>query len=72
VGEFTLVSDTFPRRVVASVAGIGGFAGSVSGTVIATATEYLWQVQIVRHLCTAFEQPSYSGGADPTNDHSRE
>ena len=26
---FTLVSDTFPRRAVASVVGIGGFAGSV-------------------------------------------
>ena len=40
---FTLVSDTFPRRAVASVVGIGGFAGSVSGMLIATATGYLLQ-----------------------------
>jgi len=38
---FTLVSDTFPRRAVGSVVGIGGFAGSVSGMLIATATGYL-------------------------------
>jgi ACS family hexuronate transporter-like MFS transporter len=38
---FTLVSDTFPRRAVASVVGIGGFAGSVGGMMIATATGYL-------------------------------
>ena len=40
---FTLVSDTFPRRAVASVVGIGGFAGSVAGMLIATATGYLLQ-----------------------------
>jgi ACS family hexuronate transporter-like MFS transporter len=40
---FTLVSDTFPRRAVGSVVGIGGFAGSVSGMLIATATGYLLQ-----------------------------
>jgi ACS family hexuronate transporter-like MFS transporter len=40
---FTLVSDTFPRRAVASVVGTGGFAGSVSGMMIATATGYLLQ-----------------------------
>ena len=40
---FTLVSDTFPRRAVASVVGIGGFAGSASGMMIATATGYLLQ-----------------------------
>jgi MFS family permease len=40
---FTLVSDMFPRRAVASVAGIGGFAGSVIGMMIATATGYLLQ-----------------------------
>lgn len=38
---FTLVSDTFPRRAVGSVVGIGGFAGSVSGMLIATATGFL-------------------------------
>ena len=40
---FTLVSDTFPRRAVASVVGIGGFAGSLSGMMISTATGYLLQ-----------------------------
>jgi MFS transporter, ACS family, hexuronate transporter len=40
---FTLVSDTFPRRAVASVVGIGGFAGSIAGMLIATATGYLLQ-----------------------------
>lgn len=34
---FTLVSDTFPRRAVGSVVGIGGFAGAVGG-MIATAS----------------------------------
>lgn len=38
---FTIVSDTFPRRAVGSVVGIGGFAGSVSGMLIATATGFL-------------------------------
>jgi ACS family hexuronate transporter-like MFS transporter len=32
---FTLVSDTFPRRAVGSVVGIGGMAGAVGGMVIA-------------------------------------
>jgi ACS family hexuronate transporter-like MFS transporter len=32
---FTLVSDMFPRRAVGSVVGIGGFAGAVSGMLIA-------------------------------------
>jgi ACS family hexuronate transporter-like MFS transporter len=40
---YTLVSDTFPRRAVASVVGIGGFAGSASGMMAATATGYLLQ-----------------------------
>jgi ACS family hexuronate transporter-like MFS transporter len=31
---FTLVSDTFPRRAVGSVVGIGGMAGAVGGMVI--------------------------------------
>jgi MFS transporter, ACS family, hexuronate transporter len=40
---FTLVSDMFPRRAVASVVGIGGFAGSLSGMMFATAVGYLLQ-----------------------------
>ncbi len=40
---FTLVSDMFPRRAVGSVVGIGGFAGSISGMLIATSTGLLLQ-----------------------------
>ncbi len=40
---YTLVSDTFPRRAVGSVVGIGGFAGATSGMLIATVTGYLLQ-----------------------------
>jgi ACS family hexuronate transporter-like MFS transporter len=43
VNLFTLVSDTFPRRAVGSVVGIGGFVGSASGMLIATATGFLLQ-----------------------------
>jgi ACS family hexuronate transporter-like MFS transporter len=52
---FTLVSDTFPRRAVASVVGIGGFAGSLSGMMIATATGYLlqWTGSYVPIFCVA-------------------
>ncbi len=41
---FTLTSDMFPRRAVASVVGIGGFAGAVGGMLIATATGILLQL----------------------------
>jgi ACS family hexuronate transporter-like MFS transporter len=41
---FTLVSDMFPRRAVASVVGMGGMAGSIGGMLIATATGWLLQV----------------------------
>lgn len=40
---FTLPSDMFPRRAVASVVGIGGFAGAVSGMLISTFTGFLLQ-----------------------------
>ncbi|MDQ3756094.1 MAG: MFS transporter, partial [Acidobacteriota bacterium] len=40
---FTLVSDTFPRRAVGSVVGIGGFFGAIGGMLIATVTGYLLQ-----------------------------
>jgi len=40
---FTLVSDMFPPRAVASVVGIGGFGGAVSGMLIATFTGFLLQ-----------------------------
>ncbi len=33
---FTLPSDMFPRHAVATVVGIGGFAGAVGGMLIAT------------------------------------
>ena len=38
---FTLFSDMFPRRAVASVVGIGGFGGAIGGMCIATFTGYL-------------------------------
>lgn len=40
---YTLVSDTLPRRAVASVIGFGGMAGAVGGMLVATATGYLLQ-----------------------------
>ncbi|MBA2619609.1 MAG: MFS transporter, partial [Acidobacteria bacterium] len=40
---YTLVSDMFPRRVVGSVVGIGGFAGSISGMLVASAVGLLLQ-----------------------------
>ena len=40
---YTLVSDTFPRRAVASVVGIGGFGGAVSGMLVSTFTGFLLQ-----------------------------
>ena len=40
----TLASDLFPRRAVASVVGMGGFGGSVSGMLISTAIGILLQV----------------------------
>ncbi len=41
---FTLVSDMFPQRAVASVVGIGGFGGAVGGMMIATFTGILLQL----------------------------
>jgi ACS family hexuronate transporter-like MFS transporter len=38
---FTLASDMFLRRAVASVVGIGGFGGAVGGMLIATFTGFL-------------------------------
>lgn len=40
---FTMTSDMFPRRTVASVVGIGGFGGAVGGMLIATFTGLLLQ-----------------------------
>jgi ACS family hexuronate transporter-like MFS transporter len=40
---FTLVSDTFPRRAVGSVVGIGGMAGAVGGMLIALAVGEILQ-----------------------------
>ncbi|MEN4902203.1 MFS transporter [Luteimonas sp. TWI1416] len=40
---FTLTSDMFPRHAVASVVGIGGFAGAIGGMMIATFTGWLLQ-----------------------------
>ena len=43
VNLFTLVSDMFPQRAVASVVGIGGFGGAVGGMLVATFTGFLLQ-----------------------------
>jgi ACS family hexuronate transporter-like MFS transporter len=40
---FTLASDMFPRRAVASVVGIGGFGGAVGGMLISTFTGFVLQ-----------------------------
>jgi ACS family hexuronate transporter-like MFS transporter len=43
VNQFTLPSDLFPQQAVASVVGIGGFAGAVSGMCASTLTGLLLQ-----------------------------
>lgn len=40
---FTLASDTFPRHAVASVVGLGGFAGAVGGMLVSTFVGFLLQ-----------------------------
>ena len=40
---YTLVSDTFPRRVVGSVTGFGGMLGAVGGMLVAIAVGFLLQ-----------------------------
>jgi ACS family hexuronate transporter-like MFS transporter len=40
---FTLPSDMFPSRAVASVAGIGGMAGAIGGMLIAKIVAYFLQ-----------------------------
>jgi ACS family hexuronate transporter-like MFS transporter len=41
---FTLVSDMFPQRAVASVVGIGGFGGAVGGMAIASFAGWILQL----------------------------
>jgi ACS family hexuronate transporter-like MFS transporter len=41
---FTLVPDLFPRQAVASVVGMGGFAGAIGGMLISTFTGFLLQL----------------------------
>lgn len=41
---FTLVSDMFPQRTVASVVGIGGFGGAVGGMCIASFAGWVLQI----------------------------
>lgn len=40
---FTLASDMFPERTVASVVGLGGFAGAIGGMLIADAVGHILQ-----------------------------
>jgi MFS transporter, ACS family, hexuronate transporter len=41
---FTLASDMFPKRAVASVVGIGGFGGAIAGGLAATFTGFVLQI----------------------------
>jgi ACS family hexuronate transporter-like MFS transporter len=43
VNLFTLPSDMFPQRAVASVVGLGGFGGAISGMLISTLIGFLLQ-----------------------------
>jgi ACS family hexuronate transporter-like MFS transporter len=38
---FTLTSDTFPRRAVGSVVGIGGMAGAIGGVLLSKGAGYI-------------------------------
>ncbi len=52
---FTTVSDMFPKKAVASVTGIGGFAGAIGGALIATFAGHLlgfWEKQ--GHIQTGY------------------
>jgi len=40
VNLFTVVSDTFPKRDVASVVGLSGFSGGLSGLIISPLVGY--------------------------------
>jgi MFS transporter, ACS family, hexuronate transporter len=40
---YTLVSDVFPKQAVASVVGLSGFAGSIGGMLVASATGLILQ-----------------------------
>ena len=41
---FTTVSDMFPKKAVGSVVGIGGFAGAIGGSLIATVAGFILQL----------------------------
>ncbi|HEY7924751.1 MAG: MFS transporter [Burkholderiales bacterium] len=56
---YTLVSDTLPRRAVASVVGFGGMAGSVGGMLIATATGWILQLTGSYHLIFVIAGTAY-------------
>jgi ACS family hexuronate transporter-like MFS transporter len=56
---YTLVSDTLPRRAVASVVGFGGMAGSVGGMLIATATGWILQLTGSYHLIFVIASTAY-------------
>ncbi len=49
---FTLASDVFPRRAVASVVGFGGMFGSIGGMLVATLTG--WILQATHSYVTIF------------------
>jgi ACS family hexuronate transporter-like MFS transporter len=49
---YTIVSDMFPERAVASVTGIGGMAGAIGGMLIASAAGLI--LQFTHHYYSLF------------------
>jgi len=58
---YTIAPDLFPRRAVASVVGIGGMAGSVSGMLMAKAVGYILQWTGSYSLIFIFAPAAYFG-----------
>lgn len=52
---FTTVSDMFPKKAVASVTGIGGFAGSIGGILVAILAGYILEItKAAGHVQTGY------------------
>jgi ACS family hexuronate transporter-like MFS transporter len=52
---FTTVSDMFPKKAVASVTGIGGFAGSIGGILVALLAGYILETtKAAGHVKTGY------------------
>ncbi|MFO7657332.1 MAG: MFS transporter, partial [Bacteroidales bacterium] len=52
---FTTVSDMFPKKVVASVTGIGGLAGGLGGVIVTKVGGYLFDhYELLGHKQTGY------------------